>query len=135
MFVMQTCIAPVEYVVLSSPREVADMTRRSRTALLAAALSVAGPGLPNAQQQMLEPLQTLVRPVPPGPYVSWPKQDREPVVRWLFRTCMTNTASSFGRGYQGPAGEHQVDAYQEYWQAQIFACAVRKMPSDWPLLA
>src|SRR5690348_7964838 len=111
------------------------MLRRMAAALSAFALCVAVPGILNAQQQMLEPLNTLVRPIPPGPYASWPQEDREPVVRWLFRTCMTDTASSFGRGYQGPAGEHQVEAYREYWQAQIFACAVRKMPSDWPLLA
>jgi hypothetical protein len=46
-----------------------------------------------------------------------------------------STETSFGRGYQGPPGPHQVEAYQEYWQARTFACAVRKMPLDWPLFA
>jgi hypothetical protein len=88
-------------------------------------------GPATAQETAQQRLQRAIGlPVPSGPYASWPKQDRDQIVRTLFQRCASDNASSFGRGYQGPD-----DAYQQSWQAETFACVVRKIPSDWPLLA
>jgi hypothetical protein len=84
----------------------------------------------SAQPAVLPPLERVIVPLPPGPYATWPAEDRDAAVRSLFSRCAMDNVSSFGRGYQGPA-----DATRESWTAQTYACVVRKMPADWPLAA